>query len=139
MNSSLNKHLSDNATTEPKPVVFFDGGCPMCRREIDHYRRLRGADRLEWIDISRDDAGLARHGLHRSIAMARFHVLDRRGVWQTGAWGFAEMWSHLPTYRWLARIVRTLRLLPLIDRAYVGFAAWRLRRRCNADTCEVRG
>jgi hypothetical protein len=22
-----------------KSVVFFDGGCPMCRREIDHYRR----------------------------------------------------------------------------------------------------
>jgi predicted DCC family thiol-disulfide oxidoreductase YuxK len=28
-----------------RPVVFYVGGCPLCRREISHYRRLdrRGA------------------------------------------------------------------------------------------------
>jgi len=34
-----------------KPVVFYDGGCPLCRREIAHYRRIDGDRQLCWIDI----------------------------------------------------------------------------------------
>lgn len=137
-------HTSNARSADPEghrtvaaAAVFFDGGCPLCRREIDHYRRLRGAERLQWIDIANDDQALARHGLHRTLAMARFHVLDRNGAWQTGAWGFAELWSHLPAYRWLASLVRTLGLLPSLGWAYRRFAAWRLRRRCDTDTCRA--
>ena len=119
------------------PTVFFDGQCPLCRREIAHYRRLRGADTLHWIDITQNENALAEYGLQRKVAMARFHVRDAAGNWQTGAWGFAELWSHLPAYRWLARSLRTLRLLPLLDRAYSSFARWRVRRSCNTKTCAV--
>jgi len=119
-----------------KPTVFFDGSCPMCSREIRHYRRLRGADRLEWIDISDDDASLA-YGLDKDTAMARFHVLDASGEWQTGAYGFAELWSQLPAYRWLASITRKLRLLPLLDIGYTRFARWRLKRSCQDGSCKV--
>ena len=121
---------ADHAAT-----VFYDGACPLCRREIAHYRRLRGADRLAWIDIARANAPLATYGLSRERAMARFHVRDAAGRWQTGAYGFAELWSHLPAYRWLARTLRSLQLLPLLDRVYVRFARWRLRRACDDRTC----
>ena len=119
----------------PQATVFFDGECPMCRREIDHYRHLRGADRLLWVDITREETMLEAHGLRRENAMARFHVRDASGIWHIGAWGFVELWSHLPAYRWLARLVRKLQLVPVMDRIYNRFARWRLKRRCNAESC----
>ena len=117
------------------PTVFYDGQCPLCSREIAHYRRLRGAETLHWVDIKQNENALTAYGLQRDAAMARFHVRDASGHWQTGAWGFAELWSHLPAYRWLAQSLRTLRLLPLLDRAYSRFARWRVRRSCNSETC----
>jgi predicted DCC family thiol-disulfide oxidoreductase YuxK len=135
---------ADQISPSPAPcagrtTVFYDGACPMCRREIAHYRRLRGADRLCWIDIAGDPAPLADHGLDRAAAMARFHVLDRHGQWQTGAWGFAELWAQLPAYRWLAGTLRGLRLLPLLDLLYGRFARWRLQRRCDGGACDPYG
>ncbi len=121
------------------PTVFYDGACPLCSREIAHYQRLRGAENLKWVDVARADNLQATYGLRRDGAMARFHVLDANGNWRTGAWGFAELWSHLPAYRWLARTLRALRLLPLLDRVYTRFARWRLRRNCSAGTCHSVG
>ncbi|MEC8852758.1 MAG: DCC1-like thiol-disulfide oxidoreductase family protein, partial [Pseudomonadota bacterium] len=40
----------------PKPTapltIFYDGGCPLCAREIAFYRRRAGAGRLDWIDVA---------------------------------------------------------------------------------------
>jgi predicted DCC family thiol-disulfide oxidoreductase YuxK len=123
----------------PAATVFFDGACPLCRKEIAHYRRLPGADRLSWIDISEAEAALQPYGLSRDAAMARLHVLDAAGNWQTGAWGFAELWSHLPAYSWLAAILRRTRILPLLDRGYAYFARRRLLRRCENGFCAKPG
>jgi len=119
-----------------KPVVFYDGACPLCSREIAHYRRLDVHQRLRWVDLTADGETLGRYGLDRIVAARRFHVLDTRGRWQTGAWGFAELWANLPYYRHLAGVLRWSRALPLLDRLYRSVTRWRLRRRCD-DTCEV--
>ncbi len=119
----------------PAAIVFYDGGCPLCRREINHYRRRRGADRVLWIDITQDEGMLAAHGLSKAQAMARFHVRDASGEWHTGARGFIELWKHLRGYRWLARVLRLLRLVSVLERAYTRFARWRLNRRCTSSRC----
>ena len=118
-----------------RPVVLFDGSCPLCSREIAHYRRLSGAASLDWVDIAARRADVEAYGIRVEDAMARFHVRDASGRWQTGAWGFALVWDYLPGYRILAQVVRGARLLPLIDRAYTLFARWRLRRRCDSGSC----
>lgn len=119
------------------PTVFYDGQCPLCRREIEHYRRLRGAERLYWLDITQDEATMTAYGLDKAAAMARFHVRDAAGNWHTGAWGFVELWSHLPVYSRLAGILRTLRLITALDWIYTRFARWRLQQRCDAGGCDV--
>ena len=120
-----------------RPTVFYDGQCPLCSREINHYRRLRGADRLVWVDITRDDEMLRTHGLQKETAMASFHVRDAAGNWHTGARAFIELWCHLPGYHWLSRSLRALRLVPALDWAYNRFARWRLQRRCDSASCNT--
>ena len=132
---STNADSAIDLPTPQRPVVLFDGGCPMCSREIAHYRRVGGAEAVDWVDIATADSLLARYGVSPDTAMARFHVRDPQGRWQTGAWGFVELWSHLSAYRWLARGMRSLRLTGILDFAYTRFACWRLRRRCAETSC----
>jgi predicted DCC family thiol-disulfide oxidoreductase YuxK len=133
--STLSKE-KQQASDAVVATVFFDGACPLCSREIRHYRSLRGADHLVWIDISTDDRMLAVHGLERQEAMERFHVLDASGAWQIGARGFIELWSHLPAYRWLASVLRLMHMENTLDFVYTQFARWRLQRRCNSASCQ---
>ena len=119
------------------PAVFYDGQCPLCRREIRHYRRLRGAERVIWVDITENEEMLQIYGLQREAAMARFHVRDAAGNWHTGAAGFIELWSNLPAYSRLSRIIRALRLENTLDWIYTRFANWRLQQRCKDSRCDV--
>ena len=123
------------ARDDTRPTVFYDGGCALCSREIAHYRRLDRNANLRWVDVTLDRDALRSHGLDLKTAMQRLHVLNAHGHWQRGAWGFAEMWAHLPHYRWLSQFLRfTGTLLPLLDRLYSVFARWRANRRCS-DRC----
>lgn len=137
MNTGTRKEASAEITSQRciGPTVFFDGGCPLCRREIAHYQRLDRRGRIRWVDIQREQAYLRQVGLSRQSAMERFHVLDKGQRWQTGAWGFVEMWAYLPYYYWVARLLQSLRLVGLLERAYVPFARWRLAKRCVDDRC----
>ena len=118
-----------------RTTMFYDGSCPLCRREVAHYRRLDQAGRVRWQDIAEDAAELTAHGIGREQAMRRLHALDAEGRLVSGAWAFAAIWRELPGYRWLARLVRTLHLLPLIDFLYRHFARWRYARRCRDGVC----
>ena len=69
--------------------------------------------------------------------MEKLHVRDGDGRWQLGAFAFAELWSHIDGYRWLAKILRSIGLLPLLDGAYVRFAKWRLNRHCSDGSCST--
>jgi predicted DCC family thiol-disulfide oxidoreductase YuxK len=135
LNSSGNQN--GRSVVRAVPIVLFDGGCPLCAGEIAHYRRLSGADRLTWVDVSRERSLEARFGVTLAEAMARLHVRDAEGRWRTGAFAFAELWSHLPGCRRITTVLRNFRLLPLLDWLYERFAAWRLARRCRDGLCSA--
>jgi len=40
--------------TIPALTVYFDGACPLCRREIAHYRSRDRAARIAFLDIAAD-------------------------------------------------------------------------------------
>ena len=120
-------------------TVFFDGGCPLCRREIEHYRTLKALAPIQWIDATQSDDLLSAHGLDRLQALQRFHVLDASGSFHVGARGFLALWSQLPYYRALSGIVRILHLQSVLDWGYVRFADWHFQRRCRDGVCGVTG
>lgn len=117
---------------ECPPVVVFDGACPLCSREIAHYRRRVGAQGIRWVDASSDPDSLVQLGLSQEQALARFHVRDAQSQWQIGAYGFVELWSHLRPYHLFARLIRKLRLSAFLDRLYALFLRWRNRCRCGS-------
>ena len=132
---SSRTHVSAQNTGPSRPMVFYDGGCPLCRREIAHYRRMDSAKSLCWVDALNEPETLAEHGLSLEQAMAELHVLDTAGRWQRGVDAFLVIWQHLPAYRWLAKLVTVLGLRRPLGFFYRHFAAWRNRRRCVTGSC----
>lgn len=118
-----------------RPIVFFDGGCPLCRREITHYQGLDTAALIEWVDIHAQPAALQPYNLSPATAMQRMHLRETDGRVVTGAYAFAALWRRLPYYRWLAALASVPGVLPLLDRLYSVFARWRWKRRCG-EVCQ---
>ena len=116
-------------------TVLFDGGCPLCSREIGHYQKLKSLIPIHWVDITQDDALLKQVGVKREDAMAEFHVLDDAGNLHKGADGFVVVWQALPYFHWLASFCQTLHLLPLMRWGYARFARWHFKRRCESGVC----
>jgi len=132
----MNESISESATVQ-RPVVFFDGGCPICRREIAFYQRLDRKQAVDWRDIVADPGVLEGSGIPWDTAMRRFHVLDPQGRTRSGVDGFAVVWDHLPYWHVLARLVRGLGLLKPLDALYTWYAARRYRKRCGDGSCGI--
>ncbi|MEL7488021.1 MAG: DUF393 domain-containing protein [Pseudomonadota bacterium] len=100
-----------------KLTVYFDGSCPLCRREIDFYRRQRGADGVRWLDLTAADTDTG-GDLSCADAMRRFHVRRADGTLASGARGFAALWRELPGFSWLGRFVALPGIAQLAEAAY---------------------
>jgi predicted DCC family thiol-disulfide oxidoreductase YuxK len=120
-----------------KLQTFYDGGCPLCSKEIAHYRKIDRAGRIDWIDITAADAELAAAGLDLATAMRRLHVREPDGGVVSGVPAFLAIWRRLPRWHLLAAAVTALRLTGPLEWAYVRFADRRFRRRCADGACSL--
>jgi predicted DCC family thiol-disulfide oxidoreductase YuxK len=120
-----------------KTTMFFDGGCPLCSREVAHYRRLDRGSRILWVDITDHPETLSEYGIAYGTAMERLHALDEDGQVVSGVPAFVAVWRQLPGYRHLARVVEGLGVVPVLDWLYTRFASWRLKRRCRDGACDL--
>ncbi len=102
-------------------TVYYDGACPLCRREIGLYRRRRGADAVVWVDAARFESEMITPDLRRCEALARFHVRLPDGTLVSGAQGFGALWAALPGLRWLATLARCGAVRPVLEAAYRAF------------------
>jgi predicted DCC family thiol-disulfide oxidoreductase YuxK len=109
----------------PDPIdrnltVYYDGSCPLCRLEIGHYQCQRGAEKIDFVDVS--DPNIPVGGdLDRKAAMARFHVRESDGQLFSGAEAFARIWQRLPSWHWAARLARVPGVARVLELAYRGF------------------
>ena len=102
-------------------TVYYDGACPLCRREIDFFRRRSDGNAVEWVDASLSDSASIAPDLSRANALARFHVRRADGRLESGPRGFAELWAIIPGFRWLGRFARLPLAQPLFEWAYRSF------------------
>jgi ubiquinone biosynthesis monooxygenase Coq7 len=113
------------ASVEETCTVYFDGACPLCRREIAHYRSRAGAESISWVDVATVEAAALGENLDRDAALARLHVRDADGRLVSGAAAFAAIWRRLPAYAWLGRLASPPPVQWLLEGGYRGFLAVR--------------
>lgn len=99
-------------------TVWFDGGCPLCRREIALMRRLDRRGRIAFVDVARD-APSDCPASHDTL-LARFHAREGDRL-LSGAAAFAAMWRAIPWLRPFGEAARFPPLLALLELAYRGF------------------
>ena len=108
-------------------MVYYDGRCPLCRREVRFYRRLDRRGAIHWHDVSRDAGDLDCDGIGQRQALDRIHARRPDGTIVTGAAAFVEMWKRLPGLELAAPVAGTPPALALLERGYRWFAPRRHR------------
>lgn len=126
---------------DPPFTVFYDGACPLCAREIAFYRRRRGAERMNWVDVAANGEGQGEGevapGLTREAALARFHAMREDGVLVSGAAAFAEIMARLDGLSLIGRALRRRPIVDLLEFAYRAFLPVRPRlQRLAGGRCE---
>jgi len=119
-----------------RPKLFYDGACPLCRKEINHYIKIDRLKAIEWIDITQDRLALENEGLDFAQTMRLIHATDAQGERRIGVYAFLTIWDQLPGYRYLAKTIRLTRTTGLLNRLYYRFANWRYARRCK-EGCQI--
>lgn len=119
--------------------VFFDGGCPLCRREIDMLRRWDKNNRIRFSDIDAPDLPESAAGKTYNELMARIQGKLPDGTWVEGVEVFRRLYSAVGFNRivWCTRLPVIKQILNL---GYRIFAKNRLRftGRCTTDSCGVK-
>jgi predicted DCC family thiol-disulfide oxidoreductase YuxK len=106
--------------TEPLKV-YYDGGCPVCKREIAFYKAQPDNGAFEWVDASGGDPSALGPGLSREMALKAMHVRLPDGRLLSGAAAFAEMWRRMPRFRWLGTLLGVPPVNVIAEFGYRGF------------------
>ena len=119
---------------EPCMTVFYDGTCPLCRREVVLYRWLDRGRHIRWLDMSVRCETLAGESFTMAAALELLHVRESDGVLKVGFDAHLAMWDRLPGFRRLAGFVRGGLLRRASERFYLAFTRRRpgLVRRMRA-------
>lgn len=100
------------------PVLYFDGACPVCAREITHYRKQAGSENFAWVDASSCPLEVLGPDLSRADALARLHLRHPDGSLVSGAEAFVGVWQGLKAWAWLARLFNSRPAVMALDVAY---------------------
>jgi len=69
--TQANRALSARA---PQLELFWDGGCPLCEKEISYYKTLDTESLVRWTDIDSTPEALTPHGV--TVAQVRVHPMS---------------------------------------------------------------
>jgi uncharacterized protein (TIGR01777 family) len=92
--------------------IMYDPGCPMCEAEMNLYRGQAQRCGWQWRfdDVADRPDLMRRYGLDTTTARKRVYVLDDSGRMISGLRAMTLIWSQLPHWNMLARLLR----LPVI-------------------------
>tara|TARA_Y100000389_G_scaffold201485_1_gene244317 strand:+ start:995 stop:1351 length:357 start_codon:yes stop_codon:yes gene_type:complete len=83
--------------------VFFNDKCSICSKEINHYKKVNSKN-INWIDINDLEVSSKLTNKNHKELLRRLHVVHNKNVY-SGVKAFIIMWSYLPRYKWISRLV----------------------------------
>lgn len=118
--------------------VFFDGGCPLCHREINFLKRRDGYGKIKFTDIDAADFVPESCGKTYDELMAKIYGRLPDGTWITGVEVFRRLYS-AAGFGPAVLLTRLPVISQIMDLGYRIFAKNRLRLtgRCTARSCSV--
>jgi len=118
--------------------IFYDGSCKVCSAEMQGYRKRNPKKRLAFIDVSHPDFKPEVYGKTLDDFMARMHVRDGNGRFETGVEAFMLIWQAFPDgslYRLLSAMIGFPGINPLARCSYALFARYRHFLPKNGSDC----
>ncbi len=128
----------------PKLTIFYDGGCPLCIREVEFLQSRNQKGFLGFIDIDSSDIPLdLKYGITYKQAMERIHALKSDGSVIKDIKVFQEAYS-LIGLGWIYAPTKLPILDKFIEFIYGLWAKYRLKitlrpsieKLCNERVCE---
>jgi len=93
---NINSPQASIDAAQSEIAVYFDGGCPMCSKEIAYYQGLDTQNRVHWVDVATENPSCP-IGYEQQALLARFHVKEiASDRMLSGAAGFARLWCAMP-------------------------------------------
>lgn len=99
-------------------TVWYDGGCPLCVREIALMARLDRHGRIEFVNLDSEEASCP---VDRELLLRRMHAREGDGSLVDGAAAFAAMWRAIPVMRPLGLLAKNRAVLWVLERLYRAF------------------
>ena len=125
-------------------ILFYDGHCPICQKEVTWLRWKNKKGRLDFQDIQDESFDPQVYGKTFADFMAEIHGLYPDGRLVKGVEVFCAAYRAVGL-GWLAAPMRWRLMRPLFERLYGVFARHRLRlgawfgkKPCGDDSCRLR-
>ena len=92
--------ISSTAWKSGKFTVFYDGSCPLCRKEIAHYEGLESDVRFSNLFDSDSKTLLEKYNIQFDDALERMHVVTEQEEIVRNAEAFREIWRRMPYWKY---------------------------------------
>lgn len=106
-------------------TVFYDGACPLCRREISIYKGINGAENIDWVNVANCNDTQIPQNVTREELLRRFHIQATDQSVKSGAEAFVEIWRHLPAFWVFAKLARIPGAMSVLEFGYTCFLKFR--------------
>ena len=108
-------------------TVYYDGSCPSCVRDRQHYEKLSGnaGQKVNWFDITGQDERLREIGIDPLKALMELHVKNENQQILSEIDAYILLMSKVPLLKPMAWLIGLPLIRPALSKAY----HWRVNRR----------
>lgn len=107
-------------------IVFYDGNCPLCMKEMDALKSADKANKLDLVNIHSLRFEQDFPEISKQAAMTKLHAYDNQGQLLLGLDVTVGVWRTVGKHRWLG-LLRLPGVKFIADKSYLFFAAHRMK------------